>query len=113
MYDLKVHASEFNAREVSEYLPFMARKYGLPADLVDLRWRILPLIIHQTSEYSGYLEKALADLKDRDPEDAHALALARSLGYALWSNDRHLAKLGVPYYTTARLLKILDEQKGR
>ena len=112
-YDLKVHASEFNTREVSEYLPFMARKYGLPADLVDLRWRILPLIIHKTPEYSGYFEKALADLKDRDPDDAHALALARSLGYPLWSNDRHLAKLGVPCYTTARLLKILEAQKGR
>lgn len=113
VYDLKVHASEFNAREVSEYLPLMARKYGLPADLVDLRWRILPLIIHEISEYSGYFEKALADLKDRDPKDAHAPALARSLGYPLWSNDRHLAKLGVPCYTTARLLKILDAQKGR
>ena len=112
-YDLKVHASEFNTREVSEYLPFMARKYGLPADLVDLRWRSLPLIIHKTPEYSGYFEKALADLKDRDPDDAHALALARSLGYPLWSNDRHLAKLGVPCYTTARLLKILEAQKGR
>jgi hypothetical protein len=37
--------------------------------------------------------------------------LARSLGYPLWSNDRHLAKLGVPCYTTARLLKILDAQR--
>ena len=110
-YDLKVHASEFNAREVREYMPFMARKYGLPADLVDLRWRILPLIIHQASEYSGHFDKALADLKDRDPEDAHALALARALGCPLWSNDRHLAKLGVPCYTTARLLKILEAQK--
>jgi predicted nucleic acid-binding protein len=112
-YDLKVHASEFNAREVSEYLPFMARKYGLPAELVDLRWRILPLVMHRTSEYSGYFEEALADLQNRDPEDAHALALARSLGYPLWSNDRHLAKLGVPCYTAARLLKILDAQKRR
>lgn len=112
-HDLKVHASEFNAREVSEYLPFMAKKYGLPMDLVDLRWRILPLIPHGTSKYAGYFEKALADLKNKDPDDAHALALARSLGYPLWSNDRHLAKLGVPCYTTARLLKILEAKVRR
>jgi predicted nucleic acid-binding protein len=112
-HDLKVHVSEFNREEVAEYLPVMARKYGLRVDLVDLRWRILPLIIHKTPEYSGCFEKALEDLKDRDPEDAHALALARALGYPLWSNDRHLAKLGVPCHTTARLLKILEAQKGR
>jgi predicted nucleic acid-binding protein len=112
-HDLKVHVSDFNAREVSEYLFFMASRYGLPGELVDLRWRILPLIIHKASEYSGHFEKALADLKARDPEDAHALALARSLGLPLWSNDRHLARLGVPCYTTARLMKILDAQKNR
>jgi predicted nucleic acid-binding protein len=112
-YDLKVHASEFNAREVKEYLPAMARKYDLPVGLVDLRWRILPLIIHKTSEYDAHYKKALADLKDRDPEDAHALALARALDCPLWSNDRHLAKLEVPCYTTARLLKILETPKGR
>jgi len=112
-YVLKVHASEFKAHEVTEYLPLMAGKYGLPADLVDLRWRILPLIVHEASAYSGHFEKALADLKDRDPEDAHALALARSLDFPLWSNDRHLAKLEIPCYTTARLLNILDAQRRR
>ena len=29
-YVLKIHASAFNAGEVTEYLPFMAGKYGLP-----------------------------------------------------------------------------------
>ena len=111
--DLKVHSTAFNACEVNEYLPFMARKYGLPADLVNLRWRILPLVVHEASEYSGHLEKAFADIRDRDPEDAHALALARALGCPLWSNDRHLDKLGVPCYSTARLLKTLDTKKER
>jgi len=106
-YNLRVHVSRFNVHEVGEYLPFMARKYGLPPELVDLRWQILRLVVHEASEYSAHLEKALADLKDRDPEDAHAPALARLLSYPLWSNDRHLARLGVPCYTTARLLKIL------
>jgi predicted nucleic acid-binding protein len=112
-HNLKVHASEFNASEVGEYLPVMARKYALPVNLVVLRWRLLPLIIHPASEYAGHYKKALADLKDRDPEDAHALGLARALNCPLWSNDRHLAKFEVACYTTARLLKILEMPKGR
>ena len=31
-----VHATEFNASEVEEYLPRLASKYGLPEDLVHL-----------------------------------------------------------------------------
>ncbi len=111
-HDLRVHAAEFNANEVREYLPVMAEKYALPIDLVDLRWRLLPLVIHKASEYGGQHKKALADLKGRDPEDAHALALARALGCPLWSNDRHLTKLGVPCYTTAQLLKVLETRRS-
>lgn len=112
-YHLEVHVSEFNAAEVKEYLPVMAKKYGLPLNLVILRWRLLPLIIHKASEYARYYKKALEDLRMHDPEDAHALALARALAIPIWSNDRHLGKLDVPCYSTARLLKILDTQKAQ
>jgi predicted nucleic acid-binding protein len=112
-HNLNVHTAEFNANEVREYLPVMAEKYALPRSLVDLRWRILPLIIHKASEYAGHYKKALAELKDRDLEDAHALALARALGFPLWSNDRHLTKLGVPCYTTAQLLRVLELRSPR
>jgi len=112
-HDLKVHTSEFNAGEVREYLPVMAGKYALPVNLVLLRWRLLPLIIHPASEYAGHYKKALEDIKNRDAEDAHAPALARALGYPLWTNDRHLAKFDVPCYTTARLLKTLETPKRR
>lgn len=111
-YNLEVHASEFNTLEVLEYLPAMAKKYGLPSDLLALRWRLLPLTIHSPSEYAGHFNKALADLKNRDPEDAHALALARALDLPLWSNDRHLSECGVPCYSTARLLGIPETQRG-
>ena len=90
----------------------MAKKYGLPLNLVILRWRLLPLTIHKASESVRYYKKALEDLKMQDPEDAHALALARALAIPIWSNDRHLAKLDVPCYSTARLLRILDSQKA-
>ena len=112
-HNLKAHAAEFNAHEVRKYLPVTAERYALPMSLVDLRWRLLPLVIHRASEYAGHYKKALADLKDRDAEDAHALALARALGLPIWSNDRHLTKLGVSCYTTAQLLKILELRSPR
>lgn len=109
-YDLRVHAAKFNLLEVEEYLPAMAAKYGLPFELVLLSWKLLPLSAHNESDYQKEYPQALADLKKRDPEDAHALALARVLCLPLWSNDRDLAGLGVPCFTTANLLKTLEKQ---
>jgi predicted nucleic acid-binding protein len=50
----------------------------------------------------------LKQLLDRDPEDAHALALAWALGLPLWSNDRDFEGQAVERYTTARLLHALE-----
>ncbi len=109
-FDLMVHVAQFNTDEVAEYLPRMARKYGLPVELVEMQWKLLPLRIHANDEYRSRLPQATADLKDRDPEDAHALALARSLALPLWSNDRDLQGLDVACHTTARLLRLLTER---
>jgi len=107
-FGVVVHVARFNAEEVAEYLPRMATKYGLPLDLVELQWRLLPITVHAMEDYEGELERALQDLTGRDPEDAHALALARSLEISLWSNDRHLTKLGAEVFSTARLLRVLE-----
>lgn len=109
---VRVHVAQFNADEVAEYLPSMARKYELPLELVDMQWTLLPLRIHPTDEYRSQLPQAIADLKDRDPEDAHALALARALTVPLWSNDRDLRGFEVDCYPTARLLRLLAEEAG-
>lgn len=53
---------------------------------------------------------AVADLTQRDPEDAHAVALARTL-LPLCSDDRDLQELGVVCYPTARLLWLLEQQR--
>jgi predicted nucleic acid-binding protein len=79
-FDIVVHVAQFNRDEVGEYLPHMARKYGLHVELVEMQWKLLPIRIHPLEEYRSRLQRAIADLKRRDPEDAHALALARSLG---------------------------------
>jgi predicted nucleic acid-binding protein len=74
-----------------------------------MQWKLLPIRIHPFEDYRSGLQRAIADLK-RDPEDAHALALARSLTLAIWSNDRDLSGLDVDCYSTARLLRLLSEQ---
>ena len=111
VFDVMVHVAQFNIGEVAEYLPHMASKYKLPVDLVMMQWKLLPLRIHPVDGYRRRLRKAISDLKDRDPEDAHALALARSLALPIWSNDRDLSGMDVECYTTARLLRLLSEQK--
>lgn len=108
-----VHVAEFNVREVEEYLPRMAKRYGLALPLVFLHWNLLPVKKHAISEYSRALGKATECLKNRDPEDAHSLALAHVLGCPLWSNDRDLENCGVPSHSTARLLKILESDRPR
>ncbi len=100
-----VHVTRFNMGEVEEYLPVMAVKYRLPLELVELQWRLLPLLVHSESDYRHELHRAHRDLGDRDPDDAHPLALARALDLPLWSNDRDLRGRGVECFTTAELLK--------
>ena len=107
-FGVVVHVARFNAEEVAEYLPSMAATYGLPLDLVELQWKLLPITIHAIDAYEDQFAGASQDLAARDPEDAHALALARSLELPLWSNDRHLKNLGSDVYSTARLLRVLE-----
>ena len=109
-FQVVVHVAQFNADEVAEYLPYMASKYELPGELVEMEWKLLPFRRHPLEEYRSRLPQAIADLKDRDPEDAHVLALARSLAVPIWSNDRGLSGLDVECYTTARLLRLLAEE---
>jgi predicted nucleic acid-binding protein len=106
-FGIAVHVTQFNADEVARYLPVMAEKYSIPEELVQLQWRVLPVQFHAVARYSRYLAKARRDLAQRDPEDAHPLALARALKLPLWTNDHDLEGQGVECWPTARLLKML------
>ena len=106
-FEIPIHVTEFNAREVEEYLPRMAEKYRLPLLLLELQWPLLPLQFHAEDEYRDRLDWAERALAGRDPEDAHPLALASVLQLPLWTNDRDLQGRGVETYTTAQLLRHL------
>jgi len=109
-FKIIVHVAQFNADEVAEYLPLMARKYRLQVELVEMQWKLLPLTIHPLTGYRARLSRAIDKMKQRDPEDAHALALAWSLDLPLWSNDRDFENIDVECYCTARLLRLLAAQ---
>jgi predicted nucleic acid-binding protein len=110
-FDIVIHVAQFNADEVAEYLPLMAAKYHLQIELVEMQWKLLALRVHPLSDYEARLQRAMDDMKQRDSEDAHALALARSLDLPLWSNDKDFQSVKVECYSTARLLKLLTAQK--
>lgn len=105
--DVEVHATRFNANEAEEYLPRLSSKYSLPEHLVEMLWRLLPVSLHEEPDYAKQMRTPRSDLAERDPDDAHPLALARTLDVPLRSNDRHLQGLGVTCLATARLLKSL------
>jgi predicted nucleic acid-binding protein len=106
-FEIDVHVTQFNCNEVAEYLPHMAHKYGLSVELVEMQWKLLPRRLHSIAEYRRCLPQAIADIAHRDAEDAHALALARSLGLPIWSNDKDFDNLDVQCFSTARLLRAL------
>lgn len=107
-HGVTVHVTEFNASEVEGYLPRLSIKFGLPEHLVQLQWQLLPVVLHPEPFYAERLPAALEALRERDPEDAHPLALAWALGLPLWSNDRDFEGQEVERYTTAELLRTLE-----
>lgn len=110
-YKITVHATQFNKTEVEEYLPVMANKYGISHELLQMQWKLLPIQFYPFESYQSHFDKALTVLAQRDPEDAHALALANHLHLPLWSNDRDLHGLSIDCYTTANLLAHLSQEQ--
>ena len=107
---LQVHATEFNVLEVERYLPRLSATYELSEHEVRLQLRLLPLDVHPADSSVEHFDWAAELLKTRDADDAHPLALARLLDLPLWSNDRDLRIRGIQCYTTASLIKLLEEQ---
>jgi len=107
-FNIEVHASRFNCDEVEEYLPVLVAKYRLLPELVEMQWRLLPIRVHEEDAYAAHLKRARSRLADRDPDDAHPLALALTLALPLWSNDNDLEGHGVVRHTTAKLLSLLE-----
>ncbi len=112
-FEVTVHVAQFNVDEVAEYLPRLAAQYDLPAELVKIQWKLLPVRVYEVRNYDQWLDNAVDDLRGRDTEDDHPLALARSLKIPLWSNDRDLQGHDVRCYSAAQLLRILESRPSK
>jgi hypothetical protein len=66
-FGLTVHVAEFTADEVVEYLPYMAQKYTIPGELIEMQWRLLAVRRHPAHVYRRAFSQAAADLAQRDP----------------------------------------------
>jgi predicted nucleic acid-binding protein len=103
--------TEFNLLEVEEYLPRLASKYGLDERLLIWQFKMLPLDGFAEKYYRNFLPKAEKLLKDRDLDDIHLAALALKENIPIWSNDRDFEQLSIPLFTTAQLLKIIEQNE--
>lgn len=95
--------------EVHEYAAALARKKRLPVDVVLTAVVTLPVEVVDRTVYAGHLKEAGRRIGKRDPDDVETLALALHLGLPVWSNDDDFEDAGIAWYTTAELLKRLDE----
>ena len=72
---LSVATTSFNVKEIEEYLPEMASKYGLEIEIVQAHLALLPLEIYEDTDYQDLLEETQKKLGSRYPEDVHLLRL--------------------------------------
>src|SRR3989338_5690526 len=99
--EIALITTEFNLLEVEEYLPRLASKYGLNEKLLVWQFKMLPLDSFSEKYYKSHFLQAQKLLGNRDPDDAHLVALALKEDIPIWSNDRDFEKLSISVYTTA------------
>lgn len=106
--EVELVTTQFNLREVEEYIPHLAAKYGLDGRALLLQLRMLPITAFEEKYYRNHASEAAQLLRERDPDDTHLAALALREGIPIWSNDRDFENLSLQVYTTAQLLKLLE-----
>ncbi len=98
--------------EVNDYALVLARKKQIPVATVMLAVTTLPITLIEPQEYSGSMARAKRLIEKRDADDVELLALAIHLKIPVWSNDNDFQGTGVEWYTTAQLLRILEERRS-
>jgi len=104
---LEVVSTSLNIKEVWEYLPLMAAKYGIASEILESQFQLLAVREYEPKDFHGLLALARRKIGKRDPDDIDLLALSLELKIPLWSNDGDFEGTGVEWYTTAQLLKKL------
>ena len=97
--------------EVREYLSHLASRRRLALDTVLLAAATLPVTVVERPAYAMAIPEATRRIGKRDPDDVELLALALQFGVPVWSNDSDFEDAGVPWYTTAQLLRRLAPRR--
>lgn len=100
----EILTTESTMAEVEEYVPLLARKRQLRADLVLLAVAALPVTVVNRAAYSKSVAEANRRIARRDPDDVDLLALALHYRIPIWSNDRDFQIARVEVFTTENLL---------
>jgi predicted nucleic acid-binding protein len=107
MEGIEIVTTEFNVREVREYIGVIAAKYHLSEEILESQLKLLPRLIYQQKFYADFLDSASKQLTAIDKDDVELFALSLKLKIPVWSNDKHFQHAGIKTYSTAKLLKIL------
>jgi len=105
--NLSVFTTKGVLQEVREYLPVLAKQYGMLGEALESHLRLLAVRESGRDEYRSKLFAAARAIGKRDPDDVELLALALTFEIPIWSNDTDFEDVGVEWLTTARLLKRL------
>ena len=103
--DMGLFVPAFCVDEAREHLPGIVRKRGWDAApiMVALDAALEMLQVVDASMYADTMDEALARLGNRDPDDAHVLALALTLACPIWTEDRDFFGTGVATWTSAQV----------
>lgn len=102
---LQFFSPQFTLFEVAGYLPRLAGKIGCTELQLLKTLERFPIKACQPSVYDGQMQRAMALIGLRDPDDAPVVALSLTLGHPIWTNDRDFDDLpGVLVVSTAQLV---------
>jgi len=105
--DIRVLTTQGVLQEFRDYLPLVAKQYGMLPQALEAQLRLLAAHECERSEYATKVEAANRVIAKRDPHDVDLLVLALAFAVPVWSNDSDFKGAGVEWYTTARLLRHL------
>src|SRR5690349_3111053 len=77
--NLEVVSTSLNVKEVWDYLPIMAAKYGIALELLEGQFQLLAVKEYGPKDYQGSLAVARRKIGKRDPDDIDLLALSLEL----------------------------------
>lgn len=98
--------------EIKRWLPTIARKRGLDADLLMEGVNSLPVEVSAESVFKDQIEAAQKQISRRDPDDVDLLALALAEGIPIWSDDQDFEESSATILTTEKILTYVKELGG-